>query len=137
VGGGGPKQMKPGPSGFGVVPTVAAGVGQKLTAGAVKEVAVVFRLQADTQPPLPQELPLGQHVRLAPLPQGVRPAGHPQTPLVRSAQATPDLQHTAPHGVVPAGQQNPMAGSEQVPVQQPEPQLVWPEGQPHVFVEGF
>jgi hypothetical protein len=59
-------------------------------------------------------LPLAQQVRFAPAPHGVVPAGHPHTPAVWSAHATPAAQHVVPHGVVPAGQQHTVAGSEQV-----------------------
>ena len=59
-------------------------------------------------------VPAAQHVRLAPLPHGVVPAGQPQMPLAASAQATPFLQQALPHGVVPAGQQHPVVASEHV-----------------------
>lgn len=61
--------------------------------------------------------PAEQHVRLAPLPQGVVPAGQPHVPLALSTQAMPALQQLGPHGVVPDAQQQWVVGSEQVPVQ--------------------
>jgi len=54
-----------------------------------------------------QAFPAGQQRRLVPLPQGVLPAGHPQSESARLAHATPALQHDLPHGPVPAGQQHP------------------------------
>ena len=49
--------------------------------------------------------PALQHVRALGGPQGVVPAGHPHTLLLGSTHAMPLLQHEAPHGVVPAAQQ--------------------------------
>jgi hypothetical protein len=39
--------------------------------------------------PAPQACPAAQQVRLAPLPQGVRPAGQPHSPRARSTHAIP------------------------------------------------
>jgi hypothetical protein len=75
--------------------------------------------------------PAGQHVRLAPLPQGVVRGGQPQSPLEASMQATPVAQQFGPHGVVAFGQQHSNDGFEQVPPlgQQPVPQTGLPVGQ--------
>jgi hypothetical protein len=67
-------------------------------------------------------VPAGQHVIEAPWPQGVVFAGQPQTPRLRSMQGTPALQHAGPQEVVPAAQQQPVAGSEHVPLQHCVPQ---------------
>jgi hypothetical protein len=77
---------------------------------------------------------LPQHVRLAPLPHGVVPDGHPHVLDAASVQATPFVQHVVPHGVVPAGQQQTVFGSEHVwPFwQQPLPHAGAPAGQPTV-----
>ena len=59
-------------------------------------VEVVPLTQADAVPyddargqPEPHACPAGQHVRLAPLPQGVVPAGQPHSPRLASMQAMP------------------------------------------------
>ena len=81
--------------------------------------------------PGPHAWPAGQHVREAPLPQGVVPAGHPQRPRLASTQAMPLWQQLVPQGVTPLGQQHDDAGSVQVPPfgQQPCPQTGLPAGQ--------
>jgi hypothetical protein len=84
-----------------------------------------------------------QQVRLAPVPQGVVPAGQPQVPVVLSTHATPASQQVGPHGVVPEGQQQRLAGFEQVPEQHAVsplavvPHWVWPDGQPHLPVRAL
>ncbi|MCU1449379.1 MAG: hypothetical protein JWP02_1549 [Acidimicrobiales bacterium] len=88
------------------------------------------RVEAEGQPE-PHVWPAGQQVRLAPLPHGVVPAGHPQRPCDADWHATPALQQRGPHGVVPLGQQHELDGSEQVPPfgQHPWPQATDPAGQ--------
>jgi hypothetical protein len=83
--------------------------------------------------------PAGQHLRLAPLPQGVVLGGHPQMPLARSRQATPDAQQAVPQGVDPFGQQQPPPGSEHVSpaLQQKLPQVCPPAGHPQAPVEAL
>jgi hypothetical protein len=46
-------------------------------------------------------------------------------------------QHAGPHGVVPFGQQQLVAGSEHDPSQQPVPQRLVFGGHPHVPVDAF
>jgi hypothetical protein len=76
-------------------------------------------------------VPAGQHRRTPVLVQGVLPAGHPHSPLVRSIQAMPALQHFGPHGVVPLGQQHEVVWSEhEAPLgQHPWPHVAPPLGQ--------
>jgi hypothetical protein len=88
------------------------------------------KLEANGQPEL-HAAPAGQHVRLEPVPHGVVLAGQPQKERDESMQATPLLQHACPHGVVPFGQQHPVAGDEHVSPfwQHPLPQAGPPSGQ--------
>ena len=58
--------------------------------------------------------PAGQQVNAVPLPHGVVLDGQPQKLSEALIHATPVLQHRCPHGVVPAGQQQEVLGSEQV-----------------------
>jgi hypothetical protein len=76
--------------------------------------------------------PAGQQRRpLALEPHGVVPAGHPQNEVAMLTQATPLLQHDRPQGVVPAGQQQTVAGSLHVSrlAQHPLPHAGAPAGQ--------
>ena len=84
--------------------------------------------------PEEQLCPAEQQLRAEPVPHGVLPAGQPQKPTVLSTHGTPAGQHPLPQGVVPVGQQQEVAGSVQVPLQQPVPQRVWPAAHPHVLV---
>jgi hypothetical protein len=74
-------------------------------------------------------VPAAQHVRLAPVPHGVCPAGQPQVPLRASAHAIPFWQQVDPHGVVPGAQQHEVFGSVHVPLQHAVPHWVSPGGQ--------
>jgi hypothetical protein len=98
----------------------------------VAPMQALLRLNVDTdRHPGPHALPAGQHVVLAPVPQGVVAEGQPHRPRDRSRQAMPPLQHDGPQGVVPAGQQHDVIRSEQdwPFVQQPLPQAGAPAGQ--------
>jgi hypothetical protein len=77
-----------------------------------------------------QACPAGQHLRLAPLPHGVVPAGHPHRPWFRFTHATPEAQQLVPHGVVPFGQQQDVAALVHVPPagQHPSPHTGLPAG---------
>jgi hypothetical protein len=68
--------------------------------------------------------PAAQHLRLAPVPQGVVPDGHPHRPLLALTHATPLWQQFVPHGVVPFAQQHDVEAFTQMPPwgQHPAPQ---------------
>jgi hypothetical protein len=93
-----------------------------------------------TQAPLVQLWPEAQHT----LAQTVCPEGQAATApahvdALRLRHATPALQQACPQGDVPAGQQNPVAGSAQLSpfAQQPEPQVWTPAGHPQALVAGL
>jgi hypothetical protein len=77
----------------------------------------------------PHAVPAWQHIVDVPLPHRVVPAGQPQTPDARSMHPTPPAQQAGPQGVVPEGQQQLVARSEQVPPQHLVPQRASPAGQ--------
>lgn len=76
--------------------------------------------------------PFAQHLRLAALPHGVRPLGHPQIDFALLAHATPATQQASPQAVWPAAQQQFLAGLVHAPPagQQASPHTFVPAGQP-------